>query len=119
MDYEIINIIYDLVDEIKKTDCYKEYKRLESLLENKYVDLIKKLKVIKKELNSLYKYSNEYKLKYQELLNIKEIFYNDEDYVNYKLNERQINDLLGNINKEIAKSISNNINYVNELGIII
>lgn len=119
MDIELINLAYNLADEIKNNEDYIRYNELEKFLINNYKDKIDELDLIKKDLNILYKYSNEYKSRYQEFLKLKEFFYGIKEFKEYKKLERNLDELLGKINKEIANSISLNVNFYNEFGMLI
>ncbi len=105
---QVYNITYDLVDEIKSRETYLNYK--------KYMDLVSNDSELLNQIEKFQEAKRLYQNKKQ--IELKEKIFNNENYLKFLQFEKELQQILDNISKEIATSVSNRIKYPNELGFI-
>lgn len=123
MNTDLMNKTYDLVDEIKSSEIYKRLIELHKII-NKDEDIIKLIEHFKKQkvkLEEASKYGKYHPDLKQIQLNLKEAkenLYNNDIIKEYKQCEKEIQKILNNISKELAKAVSSKIKHPNELGLV-
>ena len=123
MNTDILQKTYDLVDEIKALEVYKELLKLNKIINEDQtilhlVEAFNKQKNKYEEAKKYGKYHPDLKQIQLNLQVAKENLYNNDIIVSYKKCEKEIQSLLNNISKELATTISSKINHPNELGLI-
>lgn len=108
LEIEVLEALYTLIDNIKNSSMYQEYKHLEKLIMEKYSLEIEAFNKAKDEYNIALGYGKYYpgfKEIKANLLRCKENLYNKEEMLRYKKLELQIDLELKNLNEEIKKVI--------------
>jgi len=104
---KVLMLAKTIGEDLRKTPEISRYKALEEIL-------ISSLKW-QKYHNALKQYEDDKKNK-EALVQAKKEF-QDENYKEFIMIEKKINYYLGDINERIAKAISENISYLNQIGI--
>ena len=108
MEIEVLEALYALIDNIKNSSMYQEYKHLEKQIMEKYSFEIEAFNKAKDEYNMALGYGEYYpgmKEIKAKLLKCKENLYNKEEMLLYKKLELQIDLELKKLNDEIKKVI--------------
>ncbi len=123
MKENVLNAVYDLVDEIKEK---KEYVRLLELkkiidIDETIIILIKDFDQAKKKYDEISKYGKyhpDLKEVRMSLAKSKENLFKNVIISEYKQLEKEIQKVLDDISRKIALSVSPKIKYPNEIGLI-
>ena len=123
MKDNVLNKVYDLVDEIKSRKEYIRLLELKKIMENDplIVNLINdfnKCKVKFEEVSKYGKHHPDLKKVQLELASIKTKVFTNEIIVEYKKLEKEIQKILDDVSRKIAQSVSPKIKYPNEMGLI-
>lgn len=108
LEIEVLEALYALIDNIKNSSMYQEYKHLEKQIMEKYFFEIEAFNKAKDEYNMALGYGEYYpgfKEIKAKLLKCKENLYNKEEMLLYKKLELQIDLELKKLNDEIKKVI--------------
>jgi len=123
MKQNVINAVYALVDEIKSKTEYVRLIELKKIIDtDKYInELITKFNIINKKYVEVSKYGTHHPdlsdIK-KNLTNAKVELFNNETVREYKLLEKDMQNLLNNISRQIANTVSPKIKSPNEIGLI-
>ena len=123
METKLLMKTYDLVDEIKGTKEYKRLVELDRVLkaDTMMIELIEsfdKVKVKYEEVSKYGKYHPDLKRVQLELAAKKEEVYTNPIIKEYKQLEKDLQNRLDQISKEIANCVSSKIKHPNEIGLI-
>ena len=123
MDTKLINLAYEVSDEIKAKKDYKRLLELKHYIDNDevIVNLIEKFNKVKIKYDEVQKYGKyhpDLKKVQLSLVEVKEELYTNKIVVEYKKLEKVIQDELDEVSKRIAKAVSDNIKHPNEIGLI-
>ena len=123
MKAEIIDAVYDLVDEIKDKKEYKRLLQLKDIIENDelIIKLISNFNKAKTKYMEAAKYGRHHpdiKEVQTSLARCKEELFTNEIVSEYKKLEKEIQNYLDSISREIAQCVSPKIKYPNEMGLI-
>lgn len=123
MESRILEKTYDLVDEIKQTKEYNRLLELDKLLKTDpaligLIDSFNKIKGKYEEVSKYGKYHPDLKRVQLELAGQKEEVYTNPIIKEYKQLEKDLQNRLDQISKEIANSVSSKIKHPNEIGLI-
>jgi len=119
----VLNLVYDLVDEIKSKEDYIKLLELKKKMKSDpyIVNLLKKFKETKIKFEEVSKYGKHHpdlKKVQLELAEIKTEVYTNEIIKEYKILEKEIQKILDDISRQLAQGVSPNIKYPNEMGLI-
>lgn len=119
----VLNLVYELVDEIKSKEEYIRLMELKKVMDSdpyilKLLDRFKKSKIKFEEVSKYGKYHPDLKKAQLELAQIKTEVFTNKTIMEYKKLERELQKLLDATSKEIAQSVSPNIKHPNEMGLI-
>ena len=119
----VLNLVYDLVDEIKSKDEYIRLLELKQILDNDPIisNLIiefNKTKIKFEEVSKYGKHHPDLKQVQIELALIKTKVFTNEVISEYKKLEKEIQKILDDVSRQIAQSVSPKIKYPNEIGLI-
>ena len=119
----VLNIVYDLVDEIKLKDEYIRLLELKTILDNDPIisNLIiefNKCKIKFEEVSKYGKHHPDLKQVQIELAEIKTKVFTNKIISEYKKLEKEIQKILDDISRQIAQSVSPSIKFPNEMGLI-
>ena len=123
MKQEILDLTYELVDEIKATKDYQRLLELKGFLDKdeaiiELIHAFNKIKAKYEEVNKYGKYHPDLKKVGKELSEIKEKVFENEIIKEYKDLEKKIQKQLDEISRKIATSVSSKIKHPNEIGLI-
>ena len=123
MDSKILEKTYELIDDIKSSDSYKRLIDLDSQIKTnpELVSLtgsFNKIKIKYDEVSKYGKYHPDLKTVQLELSSKKEEVFTNETIKEYKKLEKDLQNRLDHISKEIANSVSSKIKHPNEIGLI-
>lgn len=123
METKLINLAYDVADEIKELPPYKRLLELKEIMDNNHeisslITAFNKQKVKYEEVSKYGKYHPDLKKVQLELAVIKAEVYTHDVVKEYKEQERQLQKILNQVSMEIATSVSNKIKHPNEEGLI-
>lgn len=123
METIILEKTYDLVDEIKGTTEYKRLLELDAVLKTDpnliaLIESFQKVKEKYEETSKYGKYHPDLKGVQLELATIKEEVYTNAIIKEYKQLEKDLQNRLDKISKEIANCVSSKIKHPNEIGLI-
>lgn len=108
---KIINKAYDLADELKETDIYREMKRLDELIKTKYEKELKEYQKAFLKFDEVFNTGGVYHPDFKEVSalfsKIKTTLYNKEEVKEYFKKEQMMNEILKEIADEISFSVSN------------
>ena len=115
--------VYELVDEIKEKNEYKKLLKLKKIIDTdkqiiKLVEVFNKTKVKYNEVSKYGEHHPDLKEVRKELSISKEKLFTNEIIKEYKQLEKEIQNLLDDISRKIAKSVSPKIKHPNEIGLI-
>ena len=123
MKQEIIEKTYQLVDEIKALDSYKRLLQLKQFIDNN--DEVKELIYQFQKEHQKYEETSKYGKYHPDLKKVqlsfqkaKEELYTNELVMEYKQLEKELQNVLHHISKEIAETVSAKIKHPNEFGLI-
>ena len=119
----VLNIVYDLVDEIKSKEEYKRLLELKKIMDNDpyIIELIEKFnksKIKFEEVSKYGKYHPDLKKVQLELAEIKTEVFTNKVILEYKKLEKDLQKILDDTSKAIAQGVSPNIKHPNEMGLI-
>jgi cell fate (sporulation/competence/biofilm development) regulator YlbF (YheA/YmcA/DUF963 family) len=119
----VLNKVYDLVDEIKSKREYIRLLELKKILENDpgIIDLLERFNICKTKFEDVSKYGKHHpdlKKVQLELASLKTDVFTNEVIAEYKKLEKQIQKMLDDVSRKIAKSVSPKIKFPNEMGLI-
>jgi cell fate (sporulation/competence/biofilm development) regulator YlbF (YheA/YmcA/DUF963 family) len=123
METRLLDITYDLIDEIKGTKDYKRLLELDKLLKTdstliELIESFQKIKVKYEETSQYGKYHPDLKRVQLELANKKQEVYTNPIIKEYKQLEKDLQNRLDLISKELATCVSSKIKHPNEIGLI-
>ncbi len=123
MNQEIMIKTYDLIDDIKQSDTYIEYIKLDDYIANnttiqETITAFQKAKKLYEEAKQYGKHHPDLKKRQRQLAQAKEALYGFEEVVRYKKLETALQKQLDHISRTIANAISVHIPHPNELGIL-
>ena len=123
MKEKVLNAVYDLVDEIKEKKEYKRLLQLKKLMNSddntlKLINDFNKAKNKYSEVSKYGKYHPDLKEVRITLAKTKELLFTHEIVSEYKKLEKEIQFLLDDISRKIAKCVSPKIKHPNEIGLI-
>jgi cell fate (sporulation/competence/biofilm development) regulator YlbF (YheA/YmcA/DUF963 family) len=123
MREKVLNVTYDLVDEIKGSGEYKRLLELKDIIDGDQeitllVSAFNKAKVKYGEVMKYGKYHPDLKKVQLLLKDTKESLYENGIIKEYKELEKQLQKKLDHISSSLAKSVSSRIKHPNELGLI-
>ena len=123
MKEKILNAVYDLVDEIKGKKEYIRLLKLKKLMNSdetiiKLITDFNKAKNKYSEVSKYGKYHPDLKEVRITLAKTKEELFTNEIVGEYKKIEKEIQNLLDDVSRKIAKCISPKIKHPNEIGLI-
>ena len=123
MKENVLNAVYDLVDEIKGKKEYIRFLELKKIMDTdeSVKEIIKAFSKAKEKYSEVSKYGK-YHPDLQdvriELVKTKEAVFSNNIISEYKQLEKDIQKILDNISREIAVSVSPKIKHPNEIGLI-
>ncbi|MFK5883297.1 MAG: YlbF family regulator [Candidatus Izemoplasma sp.] len=123
MEEKLLNLAYELADEIKKSSSFLKLKELKSEIKkddylNSLITNFNKIKLKYADVSQYSTYHPDYsKVKKQLVDSKKEVFLN-ETIKEYKNLEKEIQQLLDKVSRDIAQSVSFKIKHPNEIGFI-
>ncbi|MCK5762021.1 MAG: YlbF family regulator [Candidatus Izimaplasma sp.] len=123
MKEKVINLVYELVDEIKNSETYIRLLELKDLMDTDTatIKLITDFNEDKTKYNEVSKYG-EYHPDLKEvkiaLSKSKEALFANETISEYKKLEKEVQKILDNISRRIARSVSLKVKHPNEMGLI-
>jgi cell fate (sporulation/competence/biofilm development) regulator YlbF (YheA/YmcA/DUF963 family) len=123
MNQDVINKVYDLIDEIKSLESYQKRQEIIRLIDNNHhiKDKIEAFNQAKESYLEAKKYGSyhpdleQYKLK---LSQTKELLFNVPEIKALKQYEKELQALLDHVSREIGLSISKHVPIPNEIGLI-
>jgi cell fate (sporulation/competence/biofilm development) regulator YlbF (YheA/YmcA/DUF963 family) len=117
---KIIDLCYKINEDIKNSEEYINYKKYEKRCLENHSKLFDDFKSIQEEYFRYKSFLKEDKLEIykNKYLNKKKELFEIEDIKLYFIYKKQVEELLGNINKQISEAINKNIKYINELGLL-
>ena len=123
MKENVLKAVYELVDEIKEKNEYKKLLKLKKIIDTdkqiiKLVEVFNKTKVKYNEVSKYGEHHPDLKEVRKELSISKEKLFTNEIIKEYKQLEKEIQNLLDDISRKIAKSVSPKIKHPNEIGLI-
>lgn len=123
MEQKLINITYDLVDEIKQSKAYTRLIELQECMSNdqhlqQLITQFNKSKTKYDDISKYGKYHPDLKSVQVQFSEDKNSLYSHPVIVEYKQLERDIQSLLNHVSKEIAQAVSTKIKHPNEIGLI-
>ncbi len=107
LDLEVVKELDDIKDEFVNTIDFKEYKRLEALIYEKYAKEIMSFNNAKENLEEARKYHLELKDKEDALSKAKALLYSKEEVIELKKLENKLQSDLDQISNSIAEHFSN------------
>lgn len=118
-----LDLVYDLVDDIKSKQEYKRYIELHQKMEEdqeikELIKVFNKIKVKYEEVSKYGKYHPDLKQVQQELSVTKAKVYEHPVIKEYKELEKDIQKELNHISAQIAQSVSLKIKHPNDIGLI-
>ena len=123
MNTDVVNKTYDLVDEIKQHPSYVRLLELQRIIESNntikaLIEDFNKQKDKYEDAKQYGKYHPDLKEIQLKLKEAKENLYNSDIIIEYKKCEKDIQDILNNISKELANTVSGKIKHPNALGLV-
>ncbi len=123
MKEKIINAVYDLVDEIKDEKAYIRLLELKNIMDTdstvlKLIVDFNKMKIKYDEVSKYGKHHPDLKEVRIKLAKSKEALFTNEVIKEYKALEKEMQSILDNVSRKIAKSVSPKIKHPNEIGLI-
>lgn len=123
MKENVLNAVYDLVDEIKDKKEYLRLLELKKIMDtdSTIIELItnfNKMKVKYEEVSKYGKFHPDLKEVRIKLGKTKEALFTNKVISEYKELEKAIQKILDDVSRKIAKSVSPKIKYPNEIGLI-
>ena len=123
METRVLDKTYDLVEEIKQTKDYNRLLQLDKILKTDptLIVLIESFNRIKEKYDDVSKYGKyhpDLKSVQLELAKQKEEVYTNPIIKEYKQLEKDLQNRLDQISKEIANCVSSKIKHPNEIGLI-
>jgi len=123
MEQNVITTTYELVDEIKDLKEYKRFIELGKMIEKdedvkELVHQFMKQRDKYEEAQKYGKYHPDLKQIQISFAKAKENLYTHKIVIEYKKIEKQIQEILNTISKELAQSVSNKIKHPNEVGLL-
>ncbi len=107
---KIINITYDLADELKESFYYKEMIKLDEIIKTKYKEELKEYHKAFIKFDEVYTYGNTYHPDYKKVISeyqqAKKELFSKEEVKKYFEYERKINEILGSLSDEICNAVS-------------
>lgn len=107
---EIINITYDLADELKESFEYKEMIRLDIVIKSKYKEELKAYQKSFLKFDEVFTQGGKYHPDFKEVSKkyrlAKEVLFNKEEVKTYFELESKINEILGSISEEVCNTVS-------------
>jgi len=123
MNQEQINKVYELIDDIKQSDVYKQLVDLNRIIKESteiqekqqaFLKLRNKYEAVKK----YGKYHPDLERVQNEFSKAKETLYNIDEVKRYKKNEKELQKVLDQISIQLGQSVSSLIPVPNEIGLI-
>jgi len=123
MKDKVLNLVYDLVDEIKSKEEYIRLLELKKIMDNDpyiidLLDTFNKSKIKFEEVSKYGKYHPDLKKVQLELAEIKTEVFTNNVIMEYKKLEKELQKILDDTSREIAQGVSPNIKHPNEMGLI-
>lgn len=123
MDIKLINLAYELSDEIKNSNEYQKLIKLKKIIDTDQdiktlISDFNKIKIKYEEVRKYGKYHPNLKDVQLQLQAIKEQVFEHPVIKEYKQLEKHLQKVLDQVSKEIATSVSNNIKHPNEVGLL-
>ena len=123
MKENVLKAVYELVDEIKEKNEYKKLLKLKKIIDTdkqiiKLVEVFNKTKIKYNEVSKYGEHHPDLKEARKELSISKEKLFTNKIIREYKQLEKEIQNLLDDISRKIAKSVSPKIKHPNEIGLI-
>lgn len=108
---KIINITYDLADELKTTETYQQMQKLDKIIKTKYKEELENYQQTFKKFDEVFSTGGVYHPDYENVskpyLEAKKTLFTKEEVKLYFQNERKINKVLKEISDNIRKNITN------------
>lgn len=119
----VLNLVYDLVDEIKSKKEYNKLIELKKVMDSdpyiiSILDKFEKSKTKFEEVSKYGKYHPDLKKVQIELAEIKTEVFTNEIIQNYKKMEKELQKILDDVSRQIAQGVSPNIKHPNDMGLI-
>lgn len=119
----VLNLVYELVDEIKSKEEYTRLLELKKVMDSdpyiiKLLDDFKNSKKKFEEVSKYGKFHPDLKKVQLELSEIKTQVYTNKTIMEYKRLEKELQKILDNTSREIAESVSPTIKHPNDIGLI-
>jgi cell fate (sporulation/competence/biofilm development) regulator YlbF (YheA/YmcA/DUF963 family) len=123
MNSKVLEKTYELVDEIKQTNQYIRLLELDQKIKSDpdlviLIQSFNKIKLKYEEVSQYGKYHPDLKRVKLELSKKKEEVFTNDVIKEYKQLEKDLQNRLDTISKEIANSVSSKIKHPNEIGLI-
>mgnify|MGYP001065730002 CR=1 FL=1 len=123
MNSKILEKTYELIDEIKQTNQYNRLLELDQKIKTDpdlvtLIESFNKIKLKYEEVTQYGKYHPDLKRVQLELVEKKEEVFTNDVIKEYKQLEKDLQNRLDTISKEIANSVSSKIKHPNEIGLI-
>lgn len=123
MEEKLLNLAYELTDEIKESPSFIKLKELKKIIDqdvnlSELINKFNKVKIKYEEVSKYSKYHPDYEKVSKELIDIKKEVFTNTVIKEYKDLEKEIQKLLDKISRDIAQSISSKIKHPNEIGFI-
>jgi cell fate (sporulation/competence/biofilm development) regulator YlbF (YheA/YmcA/DUF963 family) len=119
----VLNLVYDLVDDIKSKKEYIKLMEFKKVMDSDpyIIDLLKRFKKSKakfEEVSKYGKYHPELKIVQIEFAKVKTEVFTNNIIQKYKQMEKELQKVLDDASREIAQSVSPNIKHPNDIGLI-
>ncbi len=119
----VLNLVYDLVDEIKSKKEYLKLMELKKIMDSDpyIVDLLHRFNKSKtkfEEVSKYGKYHPDLKIVQIELAQVKTEVFTNKVIQKYKQMEKELQKVLDDASRQIAQGVSPDIKYPNDMGLI-
>lgn len=123
MEEKLLNLAYELADEIKQSSSFLKLKEMKKIIGNdKYLTTLindfNKIKIKYEEVSKYSKFHPDYETVKKQLVESKKELFLNETIKEYKQLEKQIQQVLDKVSRDIAQSVSFKIKHPNEIGFI-
>jgi cell fate (sporulation/competence/biofilm development) regulator YlbF (YheA/YmcA/DUF963 family) len=119
----VLNLVYDLVDEIKSKEEYIELLELKKVMDSDpyIIDLLDRFNKSKnkfEEVSKYGKYHPDLKQVQLDLAEVKTEVFTNKIIQKYKKMEKELQKILDEASRQIAQGVSPNIKHPNDMGLI-
>ena len=123
MEEKLLNLAYELTDEIKESSSFLKLKEMKNIIDNDPLlkELINNFNKTKEKYEEVAKYSKfhpDFEKVSKELVKVKKEVFTNPTIKKYKDLEKEIQKTLDKVSRDIAQSVSHKIKHPNEIGFI-